>query len=59
MSPTVETFCKAHGAKDFFASREEYEQFRTRFGEELRPKLAKLREARRKSEEYARHRYIG
>ena len=58
MSPTVETFCKAHGAKDFFASREEYEQFRIRFGEELRPKLAKLREARRKSEQAARQHVI-
>ena len=58
MSPTVETVRDSFGAKDFFPSREEYEEFRIRFGEELRPKLEQLREARRKSEEAARKRFI-
>ncbi len=54
MSPTVEMFCKTYGGKEFFSSQEEYEKFRVRFGEALRPGLEKNREARRKSEEAAR-----
>ncbi len=58
MSPTVEALYKTHGGNDFFATREAYEEFRIRFGEELRPKLEKLRDARRKSEEDAQRRYV-
>ena len=58
MSPTVESFRKVFGSKPLFSSREEYETFRIRFGDALRPELDKNREARRKSEEAARSRYI-
>lgn len=54
MSPTVEMFQNEYGAKPFFSSKEEYEEFRVQFGEALRPELEKNREARRKSEEAAR-----
>lgn len=58
MDPTVETFCKEHGGKAFFASQDEYEKFRIRFGEAIRPGLERNREARRKSEEAARQHCI-
>ncbi|GEM_PF-5223851 len=54
MSPTVETFRDTYGGEPFFSSQDDYEKFRIRFGEELRPELEKNREARRKSEEAAR-----
>lgn len=54
MSLTAEMFRKTYGGKEFFSSKEEYENFRIRFGEALRPELEKNREARRKSEEAAR-----
>lgn len=58
MSPTVKAFCTANGAMPFFKSQKEYENFRIRFGESLRPELEKTREARRKSEEAARKRCL-
>ncbi len=58
MSPTVESFCKANGGKPLFKSQRDYESFRLRFGEALRPGLEKNREARRKSEEAARNRCL-
>lgn len=58
MSPTVEAFCKANGAKPLFKSQRDYESFRLRFGKTLRPELEKNREARRKSEEAARKRCL-
>ena len=58
MSPTVESFRKAYSSEPFFQSREAYEDFRIRFGEALKPELDKNREARRKSEEAARNRYL-
>ena len=58
MSPTVESFRKEFSSKPFFTTQEDYEQFRIRFSEALRPELLKTREARRKSEEAARNRYI-
>jgi len=58
MSPTVDVFCNNHGGKKFFSSNEDYEAFRVKFGETLRPELEKNREARRQSEEAARMRCI-
>ena len=58
MEPTVASFCEEHGGKNFFSSHDEYEKFRVRFGEELRPGLEKNREARMKSEEAARQHCI-
>ena len=58
VSPTVESFVKAHEGKRLFASREDYERFRIRFGDTLRPKLEEARRARQESEEQARRRRI-
>lgn len=58
MSPTVESFRKMLDGRPLFNDAKEYERFRIRFGDALRPELDKNREARRKSEEAARMRYI-
>ena len=58
MSPTVESFRKAYGSRPFFNEPDDYEKFRIRFGDTLRPDLEKNREARRKSEEAARNRFL-
>ena len=58
MSPTVDSFRKEFNSTPFFSSQQDYERFRIRFSEALRPDLQKTREARRKSEDAARNRYI-
>ena len=42
-----------------FPIESDYREFRARYAEDMRPKLDKLNEARRKSEEDARQRLLG
>ena len=46
-------------SRPFFATEEAYQEFRESYMEEVIPKLEKWQEARRKSEEESRFRFVG
>jgi hypothetical protein len=47
----------AQQPESFFASKEEYEEFRRKFSDEVTPKLEHYREARQQSEAEAKQRW--